>query len=57
MAGYGRSPEGGIGVALFGGTAHADTRIMRSSLKLSAAVSVIAYVAGAAAVLWRKRAW
>jgi hypothetical protein len=57
MAGYGRSPEGGIGVALFEGTGRADTQIMRSSLKFSAAVSVIAYVAGAAAVLWRKRAW
>jgi hypothetical protein len=30
---------------------------MRSTLKLSAAVSLLAYVAGAAVVLWRARSW
>jgi len=30
---------------------------MRHSLKLTATVTVIAYLAGAAAVLWREKAW
>jgi hypothetical protein len=30
---------------------------MRHSLKLSAAASVLAYLAGAVAVLWREKAW
>jgi hypothetical protein len=30
---------------------------MRSTLKLTAAASLLAYVAGAAAVLWRARSW
>jgi hypothetical protein len=46
-----------IALALFGGTAAADRRSMRSSLKLSAVVSLLAYAAGAALVLWRTRSW
>ena len=30
---------------------------MRHSLKLSATVSVLAYLAGAVVVLWREKAW
>jgi hypothetical protein len=30
---------------------------MRHSLKVSATVSLIAYLAGALAVLWRERVW
>jgi hypothetical protein len=30
---------------------------MKHSLKLTATVTVIAYLAGAAAVLWREKAW
>jgi hypothetical protein len=51
------SLEGVNTVALFGGTDRADTWTMWSPLKLSAAISALAYAAGAAAVLWRKRAW
>jgi hypothetical protein len=30
---------------------------MRHSLKMTATVTLLAYLAGAAAVLWRERAW
>src|SRR4051794_11553250 len=50
-----QSPERGKAVALFGGAGAADTKHMRPNLKLTAAVSLLAYVAGAAAVLWRAR--
>ena len=57
MPGDAQSPEGGNAVALFEGSADADRESMRSTLKLTAAVSLLAYVAGAAAVLWRARSW
>ena len=52
-----QSPEGGKEVALFGGKRRADRSCMRHSLKLTATVSVLAYLAGAMAVLWREKAW
>src|SRR3954453_17518480 len=52
-----QSPEGGKPVALFGGTEPADRSRMRHPLKVTATVTLLAYVAGAVAVLWRERAW
>ena len=49
--------KGGTEVPLVRGGAASDTSHMRHPLKLSAAVSLLAYAAGAVAFLWRQRAW
>lgn len=44
-------------MALFGGPRPADRSRMKQSLKMTATVTLLAYLAGAVAVLWRERAW